>query len=253
MAAAFSADVAEIAYVSKTVWQENTSNQWYSWTGSAWSAGNDPLPTPTPTPTPAPSPDGTTILSPYASPIIDGQGNKWSLVQSANSGWQIAENGKVDPVTAQVALLQISKGNIIQENARESYYSEPASGGSWTQIAQPASIISPDHLSLILSEDAWEGNAQFIVAVDGKQIGGPTSVTALHSQGATQEFDYGLNLAAGSHAVTVSFINDAWGGTASTDRNLYVDNVLYNGASYLSAQHPLDTNGSVSVTVKDLK
>jgi hypothetical protein len=175
------------------------------------------------------------------------------LVQSANSGWQIAENGKVDPVTNSVDLLQISKGNIVQENKYENYYSEPASGGSWTQIAQPSSIVSPDHLSLILSEDAWEGNAQFIVAVDGKQVGGPTSVTALNSQGATQEFDYGLNLAAGSHTVTVSFINDAWGGTASTDRNLYVNNVLYNGASYLSAQHPLDSNGSVSISVQDFK
>ena len=45
-AAAFSANVAEIAYVSKTVWQENTCNQWYSWTGSGWSAGNDPLSNP---------------------------------------------------------------------------------------------------------------------------------------------------------------------------------------------------------------
>ena len=53
-AAAFSANVAEIAYVSKTVWQENTNNQWYSWTGSGWSAGNDPLPVATPTPTPPP-------------------------------------------------------------------------------------------------------------------------------------------------------------------------------------------------------
>jgi hypothetical protein len=48
-AAAFTANVAEIAYVNKTVWQENTSNQWYRWTGSVWSAGNDPLPTSTTT------------------------------------------------------------------------------------------------------------------------------------------------------------------------------------------------------------
>ena len=47
-AAAFTSNVAEIAYVSKTVWQENTSNQWYRWTGSGWTAGNNPLPVPTP-------------------------------------------------------------------------------------------------------------------------------------------------------------------------------------------------------------
>ncbi len=55
-AAAFTANVAEIAYVNKTLWQENTIDQWYSWTGSGWSAGNNPLPVQTPTPTPTPNP-----------------------------------------------------------------------------------------------------------------------------------------------------------------------------------------------------
>lgn len=41
--AAFSANVAEIAYVKGVVWQENTSNQWFSWNGSAWTAGSNPI------------------------------------------------------------------------------------------------------------------------------------------------------------------------------------------------------------------
>lgn len=41
-AAGFSANVAEIDLVSGTVWQKNTSNSWYFWTGSTWTAGNDP-------------------------------------------------------------------------------------------------------------------------------------------------------------------------------------------------------------------
>ena len=52
LAAAFTANVAEIAYVNNTVWTENTSNQWYSWTGSGWSAGDDPLAVSTDPPTP---------------------------------------------------------------------------------------------------------------------------------------------------------------------------------------------------------
>jgi beta-glucanase (GH16 family) len=39
------------------------------------------------------------------------------------------------------------------------------------------------------------------------------------------------NWAAGNHNVQVDFLNDAWGGTAATDRNLYVDGATYNGAS----------------------
>jgi len=31
---------------------------------------------------------------------------------------------------------------------------------------------------------------------------------------------FGVAMAAGTHDVAVSFLNDAWGGTAATDRNL---------------------------------
>lgn len=41
--AGFTANVAEIAYVSSLVWHENTTGQWYSWNGSAWISGADPL------------------------------------------------------------------------------------------------------------------------------------------------------------------------------------------------------------------
>jgi hypothetical protein len=43
--AAFTALVAEIAYVNHTVWHENTASEWYSWTGSGWVSGQNPLPT----------------------------------------------------------------------------------------------------------------------------------------------------------------------------------------------------------------
>lgn len=43
----YSANVVAIAYVSATVWQENSSSQWYFWNGSNWIAGANPLPDPT--------------------------------------------------------------------------------------------------------------------------------------------------------------------------------------------------------------
>jgi hypothetical protein len=49
--AGYTANVAEIAYVAGVVWHENTSSQWYSWTGSGWKAGTDPLPSSDPAPT----------------------------------------------------------------------------------------------------------------------------------------------------------------------------------------------------------
>lgn len=60
-----------------------------------------------------------------------------------------------------------------------------------------------------LGEDAWQGDAQFTASVDGNQIGGTRSVTALHEAGASQDFAFSPNLAAGAHRVSVSFLNDA--------------------------------------------
>ena len=100
-------------------------------------------------------------------------------------------------------------------------------------IAYFATAASP--LVLQLSEDAYQGDAQFTVAVDGKALGPAQSVTALHASGASQNFAFDLGVVAGTHDVAVSFLNDAWGGSAQTDRNLYVDAILVNGAAAAGA------------------
>jgi beta-glucanase (GH16 family) len=94
-----------------------------------------------------------------------------------------------------------------------------------------ASIAAANPLVLHLSEDAWQGDAQFTVAVDGKTLGGAQSVTALHSKGAVQDFGFDQTMAAGTHDVAVSFLNDAYGGSAATDRNLYVNAIDANGSA----------------------
>ncbi len=101
-----------------------------------------------------------------------------------------------------------------------------------------------------VSEDAWSGDAQFTVTVDGKQVGGTYSATASHASGATQAVSVGT-LAAGTHQVGISFINDAYGGTAATDRNLYVAGATYNGQSVGGSSAALYVNrtSSFGVTV----
>ena len=79
----------------------------------------------------------------------------------------------------------------------------------------------PDTLALKVSEDAWQGNAQFTVSVDGQQIGGTQTATASHAAGQTQIFNVKGTFAAGNHTATVSFLNDAYSGVTQ-DRNLYV-------------------------------
>lgn len=94
--------------------------------------------------------------------------------------------------------------------------------------AHVATTASP--LVLQLSEDAYAGDAQFNVAVDGQMLGAAQSVTALHAHGALQDFAFGQAMTAGTHDVAVSFLNDYYGGTAATDRNLYVNAVVVNGS-----------------------
>jgi len=97
-----------------------------------------------------------------------------------------------------------------------------------------ASNTSPppnDTLVLNLSEDAWKGNAGFVVSVDGKQQG-PRAVTALHAAGQSEAFQFTGPFGPGTHDIVVSFINDAWGGSPQTDRNLYVNSIDYGTQQY---------------------
>ena len=108
------------------------------------------------------------------------------------------------------------------------------SGGSPPPIVTIGS--GPDTLALRVSEDAWNGNAQFTVSVDGRQIGGTLTATASHAAGQTQIFNVLGTFAAGSHTAAVNFLNDAYGGSPATDRNLYVtgatiDNSVVSGAT----------------------
>ena len=62
---------------------------------------------------------------------------------------------------------------------------------------------------LSISEDAYQGDAQFTVSVDGKQLGGTFTTTASHAAGVSQSFTFKGDWAPGAHAVAVNFLNDA--------------------------------------------
>jgi hypothetical protein len=127
----------------------------------------------------------------------------------------------------------------------------PWSSMGLTGSAQPPPAqVTIDTLVLQLSEDYYQGNAKFIVKMDGKQIGGPTEVTARHSSGATQSFSFQADWTSGKHQVEVDFINDLYGGTTTTDRNLWIDNVAYDGKSYGPASDaPLYWNTAFTISV----
>jgi hypothetical protein len=117
-------------------------------------------------------------------------------------------------------------------------------GGTTPAVAAPSDV-----LTLHLSEDAWKGDAQFTLAIDGKQITTAQNVTALHSAGSWQDLSFAGNFGAGSHQIGITFTNDSYGGTPTTDRNLYVNGIEVNGQHYGGGVTPLLSNGTASFTV----
>jgi hypothetical protein len=93
-------------------------------------------------------------------------------------------------------------------------------------VPQPAGEVA---LSIVLGGQAWEGNPEAVVLVNGSEAF-RGEVTASHARGG-MEIALGPVTAGATHDVVVQFINDAWGGSDDTDRNLYVEDILLNGVS----------------------
>jgi len=112
-------------------------------------------------------------------------------------------------------------------------------------VTPPIVGTGADTVILKLSEDAYQGDAQFTFSVDGRVVGPTQSVTALHSQGESETFTFKGDWAAGAHRFGVSFTNDKWDGTDATDRNLYIDGATYDGGEVENATE-LNRNSTVT-------
>ncbi|MGU3330918.1 carbohydrate-binding domain-containing protein, partial [Methylobacterium mesophilicum] len=104
---------------------------------------------------------------------------------------------------------------------------------------------------LHISQDAYQGDAQYTVSVDGKQIGGTLTAHASHAAGQSDTVTVNGDWASGGHTVAVNFLNDAYGGSASLDRNLYVDSATYGGAAVADAHLILGGEGAQNFTFVD--
>jgi beta-glucanase (GH16 family) len=144
-------------------------------------------------------------------------------VQSVDiNGQHIAGNTATDTAAAGAESADPSAA-VMMTNGTADFHS-----GSGTPTGSDVGTGS-SAVTLHVSEDAWNGDAQFNVLVDGHQVGGTQTATANHSAGQWQDVTVNGSFDSGPHTVSVQYINDAWGGTSSTDRNLYVQSVDING------------------------
>lgn len=201
------------------------------------------------------------LQDPAVTPLIVGSDGSLTYSGSASTLQQLATH----EFGAALGLAESSDPNSVMNHMQQLYNQTPdaadvaaidslygapagsASGSAGASSSDSPAAVSPDQLTLQLSEDAWQGDAQFIVKVNGQQMGGPTSVTALNSDGASETFNYTGTWGAKVPSVEIDFINDAYGGSASQDRNLYIDQVSYDGAPQLSGQQALFSDGAFAL------
>src|SRR5439155_1983871 len=80
------------------------------------------------------------------------------------------------------------------------------------------------------SGDAYLGDPQMALMVNGQQVG-TADVSASYSNGQWQTVTFNVAAPTNLQTIGISFLNDAYGGSASTDRNLYVDHIVANGVT----------------------
>ncbi len=121
---------------------------------------------------------------------------------------------------------------------------KPLESAAWNQAFASTGTAASDTIVLHASADSWQGDPQFTVSIDGIAQGGTLTATASHSAGASTAFTFsGVPATSTPHDVAVTFLNDAYGGDSSTDRNLHVDGIDLNGTPEAPAA-TLYTNGT---------
>jgi beta-glucanase (GH16 family) len=148
-----------------------------------------------------------------------------------------------DGGTAAASSASGNTGSTGSSSSGTMASSDPSAGGTTASTSTGSSGTTgstssgsggPDHITVHVSGDMYNGDPQFTVTVDGKQVGGTNDVSAHHSQGNWQDITLSGNFGAGNHQVAVNFINDANDGQGGdgNDRNIYVGSITVDGHTY---------------------
>ena len=182
-------------------------------------------------------------------PTDDPAFPQWLATTLANSGSQVAFVNIWDsnPGDGNWDFSSTSDPKPLEAAAWAKYF-----GANSPSVPAASPIVSvgsgADQIKLMMSEDAYQGDAQFTVSVDGTQVGGTLTTTALHAAGKSQEFDVNGSFGGGQHSVKVQFLNDASGSGPTQDRNLYLDSTQYGGTT-TQTNAALYSNGAVTAAV----
>ena len=190
--------------------------------------------------------NGGTIIGTYPITVADGAsqtinaegafGGQTVLIGLGLPGNPMYDGGSLD-------LTSVSLDGVPVPGAEMAFAQNGLFSFNASDVLPPPITIGsgPDILTLQVSEDPYMGNAQFTIDVNNQQVGGVLTTTALHGQ-TTQTINVEGNFGflGFNNTVTVNFLNDAYGGTPQTDRNLYVESATYSyPATALDAEHAI--------------
>lgn len=206
-------------------------------------------------------PDGLTVLVDFNEPVFMTTVSDFSLLVGGTAvtlNWGSLPGAAAANYTVTSATT-IYPGQVVQYGVSSTAITNPAIGATVsgaaavnnsTQIpATPTTVTigtGPDVLTLFMQQDAYSGNAMFTVSVDGTQIGGTQTMDplALHNNNVSQTYNVMGTFGTGTHTVAIDFTNDLYGGTPTTDRNLYLMHGSIDGTNIPTAELTLDSSGT---------
>jgi hypothetical protein len=157
--------------------------------------------------------------------------------------------GNFDVMTGAAAAYGAYTDNTLPgRQATPSISVQSGVATSTTPAATPPVPVATE-IDIGISESAYQGDAEFTVSVDGKQIGDIFTAHALHATGASELFGLSSSLLPGLHDVNIRFINHAGSTSPSSGRDLYVDSISLNGTLYAGTSSLFSSNSSRDFTV----
>lgn len=135
---------------------------------------------------------------------------------------------------------------------RALYGTSPTSTTQVAAASAPATaapVPAKGTLVLHMSGDAWHGDAQCCISIDGRQLGEVQTIAASHSLGQSQGMMFLTELGAGPHTASVQLVHAASAEQSGGDRHLYIDAIEFNGARVAAPAAVLHGNGSAAFTL----
>ncbi len=177
-------------------------------------------------------------IAEYPTPSDFASLNMYLLLNLAVGGpgsWPGAAPAKSIPAEYKIDYIRAFSSNAADPAVAQQAVSSPDAVDTTPSYVTPRApdVVTgtgPGSLTLAMSEDFFDRDAKFQVAIDGVAVPGVFDVVAQNAKGQTQKFIFNGTYAPGLHSVTVTYVNSLAGSAPYLSRKLYFNGMTVNGA-----------------------